>query len=180
MISSRHFDVENARLMLSYLGAATKHLHEREHARQKLRIELSRLKKISTKSMRKYIHDLERSIGEAIRKEQRILKHQQKEDVFHGDIKDRIKELEARLARYLTIHEMRVQRVKMLETALTAERETKGEQLVVIKRSLARIERLYERIKKDRKHPKEQLAAVKASLENIRDRVRELEKRHAL
>jgi hypothetical protein len=164
--------------MLAYLGRATKHHHEREFARQKLKIELSRLKKVSTKSMKRYIHDLERSISEAITKEQHILKHQKHEDVIHGDIRDRVKELEARLSRYLAIHEMRARRVKLLEDTLVAEKQTKGEQLAIIKRSLARAERIYQNARKDKKHSKKQLAATKKTLDAIRVKVQELEKKY--
>ena len=164
--------------MLSYLGKATKHLHEREAARQKLKVELSRLKKISTKSMKNYVQNLEHSISDAIRKEQHILKHQKKEDVFHGDIQSRIKELEARLARYVTIHEARVQRVKLLDSALATEHETKGEQLTLITRSLERAEQLYKNAKKSRKYSREQLEHIKVHLDTIRAKVDELGKKY--
>ncbi len=176
MISER-YDIDSARLMLAQLGKATKQLHERVFARQKLKVELSRLKKISTHSMKKYVHHLERSIAEAITKEQRIVKHQKKEDIFHDDIRQRIQELEGRLARYLTIHEARAQRVKVLEDALTTEQQTKGEQLTLIKKSLARVERIYKNARKDKKHSKDQLAHIKEHLVTIRAKVKELDKK---
>ena len=110
---AKHYDTGSARTMLSYLGNALKHYNERQFAKQKLRVELSRLKKISTKSMQKYVQNLEHSIGDAIRKEQRILKNQQKEDIFHGNVKERIKDLEAKLSRYLAIHEERARNICM-------------------------------------------------------------------
>ena len=164
--------------MLGYLGRAMQHYNERQFARQKLKVELSRLKKISTKSMKKYVRDLERSIGEAIRKEQHILRHQKKEDFLHGDIKSRINELEERLARYFTIHEIRAQRVKLLENALATEQETKLDQLALIKHSLKHAEAIYERAKKDKKHSRKQLAAVATTLGAIRAKVEKLEKKH--
>ncbi len=171
-------DIGSARTMLSYLGRALRHYHERQFARQKLKVELSRLKRISTSTMKKYVYDLERSISDAITKEQRILKHQKQEDATHGDIKGRIKELEARLARYFTIHEIRAQRVKLLENALASEKQTKGEQLSLIKKSLDRAMTIYEAAKKDKKHSKQQLEHIKVHLEKIRDKVRQLQKKY--
>lgn len=170
-------DTGSARLMLAYLGRANKHYQERTFAKQKLKIELSRLKRISTQSMKKYVRELEHSITDAIRKEQHILKHQKKEDFLHGDIRDRIKELEDRLARYFTIHEIRAQRVKLLDTALSQERQTKSEKLALIRKSLERIERIYEHSKHDRKHSREQLSHVRKHLDTIRSKVRQLEKK---
>jgi hypothetical protein len=170
-------DLGSARLMLAYLSRANKHYDERQFARQKLRIELKKLKRISPESMKRYIKDLESSIGEAIKKEQRILKHQQKEEVFHGDLNDRIKELEDRLARYITIHEMRAQRVKLLENAMATEVLGKKEQFSAIRRSLDKAERIYASAKRDKRHSREQLTAVRRSLDVIRAKVRQYEKK---
>jgi hypothetical protein len=177
MISHEKYDVDSARLMLSHLGKALKHYDERQHARQKLKIELSRLKKISTKSMKGYIDNLQHSIGDAIKKEQRILKHQQDEDIFHGDIKDRIRELEGRLAKYLTIHEARANRVKLLENALATEHNTKQEQIVLIKKSISRAESILKSAMKDKKHSRKDLAETKALLERIKARIKHVEKK---
>ena len=173
----RGYDIGSARLMLSHLGRATLHLHEREHARKKLKIELSRLKKISTKTMKKYVQDLEKSIGNAIKKEQRILKHQQKETVFHSDIKGRIKELETRLARYYTIHELRARRVEMLDNALESKHLDKHENIEDIKISVRKIDSIYSKIKKDKKYSKKQLTAIKKTIDSIRAKVKKIEKK---
>jgi hypothetical protein len=169
------YDIGSARLMLAHLGKAAKHYSERNFARQKIKIELSRLKKISTGTMRKYVRELESSIGEAIRKEQSILKHQSKENLFHGDIQSRIKDLEFRLTKYLTLHEMRAQRLKALETALEHEQESKGEKIALIKRSLNKIERIYRSATKDRKHSKKQLASVRSMIDKIKARIKKHE-----
>ena len=174
---SRGYDIGSARLMLAYLGKATQHWEERKYARQKLKIELSRLKKISTKSMKGYVQNLERSIAEAIKKEQRILKHQGKEDIFHGDVRARIKELEERLAHYMTIHEARAQRVKLLETALVGEQESKAEQLGAIRESLTKIERIHRSLAKNKKHSKKQLASMKRVIDKLKEKVRKAEKK---
>ncbi len=175
---TRGYDIGSARTMVAYLGKAFKHYNERQFARQKLKVELSKLKKISTQSMKKYVHDLERSIADAIRKEQRILTSQQKEDVFHGDLNSRIKELEERLARYFTVHEIRAQRVKLLEHALMTEQQTKGEQLALIKHSLKHAEDIYEKTKKGKKYSKKQLAAVGTTFGVIRAKIEKLEKKY--
>ncbi|MEM4246715.1 MAG: hypothetical protein QXR48_04775 [Candidatus Woesearchaeota archaeon] len=177
MISYKSYDIGSARLMLSYLGRALRHYNERQFARQKLRTELSRLKKISTQSMKKYVQNLEKSIGEAIKKEQRILKHQQQEEFFHGDLNARVKKLEERLARYLSIHEERARKVKLLESALATEQKKKSEQLETIKRSLAHAEKIHKELSKSKKHPKAQLNAVKTVLDRIRKKIREAEKK---
>jgi hypothetical protein len=177
MTSIKGYDIGSARLMLAHLGRAAKHYQERDFARKKLKIQLSRLKKIDTKSMRRYVQELEQSIGEAIRKEQRILKHQQQEDVFHGDVASRINELEARLARYLTIHEARAQRVKLLESALSEEDQAKRQQIALIKKSLNRAERIFSRAKKEKRHPKRQIAAVRKALDSIKAKVDQIGKK---
>lgn len=177
MISHERYDIDSARLMLSHIGRALKHYNERQFAREKLRVELKKLRKISTKSMKKHVQGLEHSIGEAIRKEQRIFKHQQKEDIFHGDIKERIAELEARLAKYLTIHEARAQRVRLLESALATESKTKLEQVGLIKKSLSRAEKILKSAAKDKRHPKGEIAATKALIDRIRKKVRQVERK---
>jgi len=175
--STRGSDISSARLMLAYLGKATRHYQERDFARKKLKIQLSRLKKIDTKSMKKYVKELEQSISEAINKEQRILKHQQQEDIFHGDVTSRINELEGRLARYLTIHEARAQRVRILESALTTEDQSKRQQIALIKKSLNRAERIFAKAKREKKHSKKQIAAVKSALDSIKAKVKQIEKK---
>jgi chromosome segregation ATPase len=174
---SKGYDIGSARTMLSFLGRATQHWEERQHARKKLKIELSRLKKISTHSMKGYMQKLEHSITEAINKEQRILKHQSKDDIFHGDVRAQIQELEARLAHYMTIHEARAERVKLLETALTTETESKAEQLGAIRQSLNKIERIHKSLAKNKKHPKKQLAKIKKVIDKIKEKVRKAEKK---
>ncbi|MEM2916575.1 MAG: hypothetical protein QXT19_04435 [Candidatus Woesearchaeota archaeon] len=171
---SREYDLGNARLMLSYLGRALKHYDERQFAKQKLRTELSKLRKISTKSMRKYVQNLERSISEAIKKEQRILKHQQKEDILHVDINERIKELEEKLARYETLHEMRARKVRMLESAMEAE-PSKEDQIKLIKKSLERAERIYKKLSKGKKYPRKSLARTRDLLDRIRAKISTME-----
>jgi len=170
------YDIGSARLMLAHLGKAAKHYSERDFARRKVKIEISRLKKISTGTMRKYVRELESSIGEAIRKEQSILKHQSKENIFHGDIQSRIKELEFRLTKYLTLHEVRAQRLKLLETAFEHEQESKGEKIALIKQSLNKIERIYRAATKEkRKHSRKQLASVRSMIDKIRVRIKKHE-----
>lgn len=173
----RGYDVGSARLMLAHLGRAAQHYEERQHARNKLKIELSRLKKISTGTIRNHLHDLERSIGEAIKKEQRILQHQQKEDVFHGDVKERIKDLEGRLARYLAIHEARAQRVRLLESALAQESVGKEQQFAEIKKSLSKVERIYNETKRDKKHSKKQLESIRKVIDSIKAKIRAAERK---
>jgi hypothetical protein len=176
MISHEKFDIDSARLMLSHLGRALKHYNERQFARDKLNIELKSLKKVSTKSMKKFVDNLQHSIGEAIKKEQHILKHQKKEDLFHGDIKERIEELETRLAKYLTIHEARAERVKLLENAMASESKSKLQQIGLIKKSLSRAEKILKSAAKDKKNSKQEIAATKALLEKIKKKVRQYEK----
>ncbi len=176
MSSKTHYDAGSARLMLSYLGRALKHYDERQFAKQKLRIELKKLKKVSTKSMKKYLDNLEGSISDAIKKEQRILKHQQKEDVFHGNIKERIKELEGRLSRYLAIHEARAQKVRLLENAMASEQLHKEEKISTIKKSLAKVEKIHKDLSKNKKYSKKQVADIGRVIERIRKKVREAEK----
>lgn len=163
--------------MLSYLGKALKHYGERDFARKKLNIELKNLKKVSTKSMKKYVENLQTSIGEAIRKEQHILKHQKKEDIFHGDIKERIAELETRLAKYLTIHEARAAKVRILESAFATEQKSKSDQVKLIKHSLARAEKILKAASKGKKHSKKDLAITKQIIERIKQKVRKIERK---
>ncbi len=172
---SREYDLGSARLMLSYLGRALKHYDERQFAKQKVRTELSRLKKISTKSMKNYVQNLERSISDAIKKEQRILKHQQKEDIMHKDINERIKELEEKIAKYETLHDMRAKKLRMLESAFTAE-PSKTEQIQLVRKSLERAERIYKKISKSKKYPKKALAQTKKVLDRIRAKLSIIEK----
>ncbi len=172
---SREYDLGSARLMLSYLGRALKHYDERQFAKQKVRTELSRLKKISTKSMKKYVQNLERSISDAIKKEQRILKHQQKEDILHVGINERIKELEEKLAKFETLHEMRARKVKMLESAFATEEASKAEQVHLIRKSLERAERIYKKLSKNKKYPKKALAQTKELLDRIRAKISRIE-----
>ena len=49
------FDVTKARTLLHYLGRATHKLEEREQARKKVRVAINRLKKISSKNVKKDI-----------------------------------------------------------------------------------------------------------------------------
>ncbi len=172
---SREFDLGSARLMLSYLGRALRHYDERHFAKQKLRTELSRLKKISTKSMKKYVQNLEHSISDAIKKEQRILKHQQKEDIMHVDIKERIKELEERISCYAALHEARERDVRLLESAFATEEPSKADQIRLIKKSLERAERIYKKLTKGKKRPKKALAQTGILLDRIRAKISKIE-----
>lgn len=170
-------DIGSARLMLAYLGKATKHFAEREFAKKKVKIELSRLKKISTGTIRKYVQNLERNIAEAINKEQSILKHRVKEDALHGDISERIEELEGRLNKYLAVHEERAHNIRLLETALANTQESKTEQVVLIKRSLTKVERIFVGLKKDKNYSRRQLAAMRKLIDKIKAKVKKHEKK---
>jgi hypothetical protein len=119
---------------------------------------------------------LQHSIGEAIRKEQSILKHQKSEEVFHTDLNSRIKELEGRLSRYLAMHEERSRKVKLLESALATEHETKQDQLVLIKKSLSRAEKILKSAAKDKKHSRGEIMATKSVLDRIRKKVKQIER----
>ncbi len=172
---SREYDTGSARIMLSYLGRALKHYDERQFAKQKVKTELSMLKKVSTKSMKKYVRNLEHSISDAIKKEQRILKHQQQEDILHTSINERIKELEERIAKYETLHEMRARKVRMLESAFAPEEPSKADQIRLIKKSLERAERIYKKLTKGKKHLKKPLAQTRILLDRIRAKISRIE-----
>jgi chromosome segregation ATPase len=170
-------DIGSARLMLAYLGKAAKHYAEREFAKKKVKIELSRLKKISTGTIRNYVKNLERNIAEAINKEQSILKHQGKEDTLHGDIAERIEELEGRLNKYLAAHEERAHNIRLLESALANTQESKSEQVALIKRSIAKVERIFSGLRKEKGHSRKQLASLRKLIDRIKAKVKQYEKK---
>jgi hypothetical protein len=177
MISDR-YDTGSARLMLAYLGRAYKRQQDRELARKKIRLEISKLKKISTASMRKYVQKLEHSIGNAIRKEKHILSKQREEDLEHSDISQRIREIEERLARYLQVHEERARRVKILESIYTTEQQAARESISAARKALAKAEKTLAQTGKTRKNT-EQIALLKEQAGRLRRKTSELEKKYS-
>lgn len=174
---SDHYDASSARLMLAYLGHSLKKHQDREIARKKIRLEIQKLKNISTASMRKYLKRLEHSVGDAIKKEQHILKKQHDEDLEHSDINQKIREIEERLERYLQVHEERAQKVRLLESIYTTEQKTARQQLIMARKALSRAQKIYASAKKSKKN-KEQLALIKEQMSSLHAKIKQLEKKY--
>jgi chromosome segregation ATPase len=162
-----NYDISSARLMLRYLGKASTKLKEREHARQKLKAEISALRKVSTGSIKRFIDDLEDSIGDAIDAEKRILRSQAKEEDYHQKLQSRIDAIGEKVAALMHAHAMHKQQLGFLET----DQEKKDDLRHKLRLKLDRLEQLYAKAKRSKEYSKAELKRVARKIEQLKEKL---------
>lgn len=161
------FDITGARTMLRYLGKATQRLNEREHARKKLKIELSRLKKISPESFKGFIDDLEESIADTIEAEKKILKHQTKGEEKHKRLQKNVLAIDSKLKALMKAHGFRKEQLGFLETEESQKEMVKLE----LAQKLAKLERQLAKAKKSKKYTKTELKTIADKIRSLKQRL---------
>ncbi len=169
-------DPIKARLILHYLGKATKKCQDREIAKKKLAVQLKQLKKISTNTLQKHLNELEKRISETVRIENKILKSHSTEDHFHKELKKKIEELEGKLGRYVSSKSARERRVKELNEKISSKQQTKEEMILDIKDSLHRMEKIYEQAKKSKEYKKKDLEKIRKRILLLKNKLKAMKK----
>ncbi|MBD3303880.1 hypothetical protein GF343_01950 [Candidatus Woesearchaeota archaeon] len=171
MISS-DVDLDKTRTLLLYLSLAKHKIDQREIAKQKLAAQISALKKISTKSVKKHVADLEKDIAEAIQKERNIISTQKTEDEQHQELVSKIDMLEAKLGKYLETKEARKKRILELEAKIKKKMASRKEKLAGLKDSIKSLEKLYSSAKKDKKVSRKRLKSIEAKIKNLKKKLK--------
>jgi chromosome segregation ATPase len=164
-------DTDKTKLWLNYLARAYKRIEDREFAHKKLQVALKQLRKVSTKSLKKHIDELEGHVHEAVAKERQIITRQTEEDVLHKDLKSKIDRLEHKLTRYLQTQEARKQRVAELEAKIKERTMSKREKTRALKADLVRLQRMYRKAKASKKYSHEQLDRIACRIKVIAGKI---------
>ena len=176
----RSFDVPKARMVLYYLGRAGNKLRERELAREKVRVAIRQIRKISTKEMKQDIENLERSIAQALSKEKRILAVQRDEAMAHDTLAGKIDMLQQRLETYLKAAKSREAHVRSIEQRVLAVTRPHMAKLLALKEGLVELERKYRAEKESGDYDEEELARVEQQIRALKARVKMLESQERL
>jgi len=167
-------DLGKTKTLLLYLSLAKHKIDQREFAKQKLAAQISALKKISTKSIKKHIVDLEQDIAEAIKTEKKIITTQQTEDEHHKELVNKIDKLESKLGKYLDTKDARKHRVLELEEKIKKKMASRREQLSELKESIKNLEKLYAAAKKDKNISKVRLKVIEAKIKKLKLKAKKL------
>ncbi len=164
-------DLRKARTFFDYLSTAAKKYHEREVAREKLQIQIQKLKGLSTKSLRGHINELEKRLEESLAKEKKLEGYQKQEDVFHRQLKEKIARLEKKLGRYLETREGRLKRIVELENKIKQKTATRNEKASLVLAELGRLERIYREARKGKRVSRKRLDSIRRRISLMKKRV---------
>lgn len=167
MNSFGNHDIASARKMLYYLGKSYKHVQEREHAREKLRVELKKLRQISTESLKGFIDDLEDSIENAIDAEKRILKTQSKTENYLKKLQKSINKIDNKVKALMHAHSAHKRQLGFLES----EQEKKDFLRHTLRSQLSKLEKSYKAMKKNKKYSKTELKRVADKIKQLKQRL---------
>lgn len=168
-------DPIKTRLILHYLGQASKKMQDREEAKKKLEIQLKQLKKISTNTLQKHLDELEKRIAETVRIENKILTTQSTEDHFHKEIKNKIEILEKKLGRYVETKAAREKRIKELEEKVDEKQKKKAETVSDIKEAINRMDKIYEDAKKTKAYSEKELESIRKRISILKTKLSALD-----
>ncbi|MBW3004840.1 hypothetical protein KY310_03330 [Candidatus Woesearchaeota archaeon] len=171
MISS-DVDLAKTKTLLLYLSLAKHKIDQREFAKQKLAAQISALKRISTKSIKKHVLDLEKDIVEAIETEKKIITTQKTEDEHHKELVNKIDKLESKLGKYLDTKEARKSRILELEDKIKKKMASRREELADLKESINNLEKLYSAAKKDKKISKMRLKSIETKIKKLKQKLK--------
>ncbi len=167
-------DLGKSRILFEHLIRATKSYNERETAREKLQLQIKKLKNLSTKSLRTHIDELQKRIDESITKEKRISSYQQREEIVHQKLQEKIRILEEKLGRYLDTRESRIKRIRELEDKIKNGVATKNEKVAIIEQKIQKLETLYRNARKDKKSSKKRLEEIRNRITSMKKQLKSL------
>ncbi|MBW3001544.1 hypothetical protein KY338_00100 [Candidatus Woesearchaeota archaeon] len=171
MISS-DVDLAKTKSLLLYLSLAKHKIDQREFAKQKLAAQISALKKISTKTIKKHVVDLEKDIAEAIATEKKIITSQKTEDEHHRELVEKIDKLEGKLEKYLNTKEARKRRILELELKIKKKMASRREELAGLRDAIKNLEKLYASAKKDKKVSKMRLKSIETKIKKLKQKLK--------
>jgi len=160
--------------MLHYLGHAMKRQKQREFAQQKLKAQITQLKKISTDKLQGHLEELEKRIAETMHIERKILKTQTQEDKLHQNLKNKISRLEGKLGKYIETTEERKKRIQELEDKISEKTKKKQEAILEIKEAIHKMEKIYEEAKKSKKYKPKQLQKIRKRINKLKEKLKEI------
>lgn len=169
------FDVAKARTALFYLGKANRKLKDREIARQKVKLAINRLKKISTTNIKKDLAELERRIAQALAMEKRVTGVTRDDEAEHNELIDKIDALQLKLAKYMDTSDAREKRIRELEHKILKSTQPKLYEMVMLKEGLVDLEREYQEEKQSGQHKPDDLKQIDKKIKRLRKRLKELE-----
>ncbi|MFC1774928.1 hypothetical protein ACFLZN_01280 [Nanoarchaeota archaeon] len=165
-------------VFLHYLGRANKKLEDRALAKEKVKIALSKLRKISTKKVQKDLNVLEKRIAEALEKEQKIIAKQEQEEKEQSELLEKIDKLHDKLSRYLETSEARKKRIKKLENKIFEVTNPKRYKIMQLKEILFDLEKEYKDEKKSKNYSSKELSEVARKIDFLKQKIKRLEANH--
>lgn len=166
-------DFKKARILFDYLSTAANKYSERELAREKLQLQIQKLKGLSTKSLRGHIDELEKRFEESLVKEKKLAGYQKQEDILHGQLKEKIASLEKKLGRYLETREGRLKRIAELEDKIKQKTATKNEKAALVLEEIGRLERIYREARKNKRVSRKRLDTIRRRISLMKREIRD-------
>ncbi len=137
------YNSQKALLLLSRLQQSARRYQQREEARVKLTISLERLRRISAKSVQRYVDELEQRIALALVREQQVRHAQSSQEALHKGLAHKIDALGQKMDRYVRTRAAREKRIEQLERKIRAAFETRKASLAELRAMLRNAEKLH-------------------------------------
>lgn len=173
-LGDRLVDPSKSTTFLHYLAQATWRVKQRELSKEKIKISLRRLKKLSTKELHAHIEEVEDHIEDALSQAQHIKKRQHEEEHEHKTIHQQLERLHKKIDSYLDAHHDHTQRLKQLEKSVHTQLGTKHDHIEDFKEDLKKLKALYEKAKKSKKYNTQELLTFAKRIAELKDAVEEL------
>lgn len=196
-------DRESAKYLLSHLASATKKIEERDVARERLAMQVEKIKEVSLKKGTKteidrQLKEFEKSLFELLKKEGAILHRQDLNEMHISRLDGEIKGLEKNLSSIIkidssfdvlkkriseyakikeeekrTIEELKKQK-KVVSKKITI---TKKPDTTALKKSINKLKASYGKIKKDKNIPKNKLKIIEERIKIAEGKLNSLKKK---
>jgi len=167
-------DYGKAQTMLKYLSGAAKLYVLKDHEKQQLDGQLSRLKRMTGKNVERQLQKLEHDIAETLRHEKRLETEQETHDSYHTKLKRKVDVLDSKLAAYRESKKERETRITQLETKVRLGARDRARHAMFLKLDLAKAQHLANEAKSEGAS-KEALWKMKKRIEALAERVQKLE-----
>lgn len=177
MISPRNVDTDKARVLISHLNRAAGKVKEKDIAREQLEDQLKKIKKLSkAKNYRKEMRELEKKLSNVLEKEEELIMHQKKRDIFFKRLRERIDELEKKLTRYIDTKKLREKKLAEVEDQVRRRYAAEQHEIDLLEEHLAGLQGMFERISTEKFHTRSELERVKEKIEELKGRLGKVKK----
>ena len=166
--------VQKARMLLKHINRAETKLKEREQTRIELHEALARLRTLSTASLKKYVDEVESKVNDLMKKEQKILSQQEKEESVHQRLLAQLDTFENKLTEFLEQSKGRQELLEQASAGILPPSPSAEEadiERVRLQGMLEGIEFMYESLQGVKGISKEKLEQIKQQINTLKEKL---------